>query len=74
MNHMDEIADKTKADLFLLEAKAKRKDSDSFNGALDGGMDNRLRILIYGDMECSENAKTRLLIMIDQIVGVWKYR
>lgn len=70
LNHMDDIADKTKADIFLLEAKAKRKDSDqaSFNGVLEKSMDKRLQIQVYGDMESSENAKTRLLIMIDQIL------
>ena len=67
---MDEIADKTKADIFLLEAKSKRKDSDSisFNNSLDAAKDSRLRIQVYGDMESSENAKTRLLIMIDQLL------
>ena len=67
---MDEIADMTKADIFLLEAKSKRKDSDSisFNNSLDAGKDSKLRIQVYGDMESSENAKTRLLIMIDQLL------
>lgn len=67
---MDEIADKTKADIFMLEAKARRKDSESasFNGSMENSMDTRLRVHIYGDMESSENAKTRLLIMIDQLL------
>lgn len=67
---MDEVADKTKADIFLLEAKARRKDSDSgkFNSVLDVGMDSRLRLQVYGDIESCENAKTRLLIMIDQLL------
>lgn len=67
---MDAIAEQTKADIFLLEAKAKRKDSDSmsFSSTLDNSMDHRLRILVYGDMDNSENAKTRLLIMIDQLL------
>lgn len=70
LHHMDEIADQTKADIFLLESKAKRKDSDSasFSGGMEKSMDNRLRIHVYGDNESSENAKTRLLIMIDQIL------
>nr|OQO15765.1 hypothetical protein B0A51_18330 [Rachicladosporium sp. CCFEE 5018] len=70
MAHMDDIANKTKADIFLLEAKARRKDSESasFNGVSETSMDNRLRIQIYGDMESLENAKTRLLIMIDQLL------
>ena len=67
---MDEIARHTKADLFLLEAKSKRKDSDAtkFSAQVDKSMDTRLRIQVYGDMESSENAKTRLLIMIDQLL------
>jgi hypothetical protein len=67
---MDDIAELTKADIFLLEARTKRKDSDSmsFSGALDQSLDNKLRIQVYGDMENSENAKTRLLIMIDKIL------
>ena len=67
---MDDVAEMTKADIFLLEAKAKRKDSDaaSFSGTAEKGMDHRLRIQVYGDMESSENAKTRLLIMIDQLL------
>ena len=67
---MDEIADKTKADIFLLDAKTNRKDSDSvsFKSVLDKSMDDRLRVLIYGDMDNSENAKTRLLIEIDKLL------
>ncbi|KAK0347916.1 hypothetical protein LTR59_009296 [Friedmanniomyces endolithicus] len=70
LNHVDDIADKTKADIFLLEAKSRRKDSESasFNTALEKSMDKRLQIHVHGDMESSENAKTRLLIMIDQIL------
>ena len=70
LQHMDEIADLTKADIFLLDAKSKRKDSDSasFSGLLDKSMDSRLRIQVFGDLQSSENAKTRLLIMIDQLL------
>ncbi|KAK3703860.1 hypothetical protein LTR37_014183 [Vermiconidia calcicola] len=70
LKHMDDIADLTKADIFLLEAKARRKDSDSasFSGTLDKSMDHKLRIQVYGDMESSENAKSRLLIMIDKLL------
>jgi hypothetical protein len=34
----------------------------------ENGLENRFRVAIYGDMESAEHAKTRLLIMIDQIV------
>ena len=43
-------------------------ESASFNGSLET-MDSRLRCAIYGDMETMEHAKTRVLIMIDQIVS-----
>ncbi|KAK5175578.1 uncharacterized protein LTR77_000717 [Saxophila tyrrhenica] len=71
LQHMDETAQLTKADIFLLEPKSRRKDSDSisFNNALDKSMDNKLRIQVYGDMEGAENAKTRLLIMIDKLLN-----
>jgi hypothetical protein len=67
---MDEIAAQTRADIFLLEAKSRRKDSDSvsFNGGLEKSMDQRLRIQVYSDGESLETAKTRLLIMIDQVL------
>lgn len=66
---MDDIADKTKADLFLLHPKQVDTDSASLHGNLDLSTEGKLRIIIYGDMECCEHAKTRLLIMIDQIVS-----
>lgn len=44
-------------------------ESASFNGNLETGTDSRLRCAIYGDMETMEHAKTRVLIMIDQIVS-----
>jgi hypothetical protein len=70
LEHIDEIAGLTFADIFLLEPKTRRKDSDSvsFKNALDKSMDNRLRISVYGDMESAENAKTRLLILIDKML------
>lgn len=68
LKHMDDISDRTKADLFLLQPKQVDTDSLSVHGNLDMNVENRLRIVIYGDMECCEHAKTRILIMIDQIV------
>jgi hypothetical protein len=44
-------------------------ESASFNGNIDTGMDPRLRCAIFGDLETMEHAKTRVLIMIDQIVS-----
>ncbi|KAG8627557.1 hypothetical protein KVT40_005040 [Elsinoe batatas] len=68
LKHMDEIADKTKADIFLLHPK-QTDESASVHGNLELSTEGKLRVVIYGDMECCDHAKTRLLIMIDQILG-----
>lgn len=67
LNHLDEIAKVTKADIFLLQPKPIDIESASINGTLHDA-EQRLRCAIYGDMESAEHAKTRVLIMIDQIV------
>lgn len=69
LNQLDLISKTTKADIFLLMPKTPDIESASFNGNLDSTMDPRLRCAIYGDLETMEHAKTRVLIMIDQIVG-----
>jgi hypothetical protein len=69
LNQLDLIAKTTKADIFVLMPKQPDIESASFNGNLETGMDSRLRCAIYGDMETMEHAKTRVLIMIDQIVS-----
>lgn len=69
LNQLDLIAKTTKADIFMLYPKPADIESASFNGNLEG-MDNRLRCAIYADMETMEHAKTRVLIMIDQIVRI----
>jgi GTP cyclohydrolase FolE2 len=69
LNQLDVIANSTKADIFLLMPKQPDIESASFNGNLETGLDSRLRCAIYGDMETMEHAKTRVLIMIDQIVS-----
>ncbi|KAF2732141.1 hypothetical protein EJ04DRAFT_441596 [Polyplosphaeria fusca] len=70
--HFDAISKTTKADMFLLMPKQPDIESASFNGNLETGMDPRLRCAIYGDMETMEHAKTRVLIMIDQIANTMK--
>jgi hypothetical protein len=65
---MDDISDRTKADIFLLNPRPMDVDSASIHGTIDSLVENRLRLMIFGDMECCEHAKTRILIMIDQIV------
>jgi hypothetical protein len=69
LQQLDLIAKTTKADIFVLMPKQPDIEAASFNGNLDTGMESRLRCAIYGDMETMEHAKTRVLIMIDQIVS-----
>lgn len=68
LKHMDEIASLTKADVFLLHPRQIEADTASLHGSLETSAEGKLRMVVYGDMECCEHAKTRLLIMIDQIV------
>ncbi|KAF2262164.1 hypothetical protein CC78DRAFT_468652 [Lojkania enalia] len=68
LKQLDLIAQSTKADIFVLSPKQPDIESASFNGNLETGVDSRLRCAIYGDMETMEHAKTRVLIMIDQIL------
>jgi hypothetical protein len=70
LNQLDLISKTTKADIFVLMPKQPDIESASFNGKLETSLDSRLRCTIYGDMESMEHAKTRILIMIDQIVSV----
>lgn len=69
LNQLDLISKATKADIFLLMPKQPDIETASFHGNIDTGMDPRLRCAIYGDLETMEHAKTRVLIMIDQIVS-----
>ena len=70
LEHLDLVAQFTGTDVFLLTPKVTDPDAvgASFNGCGESGLNQRLRIAIYGDTESSEHAKTRILIMIDQIV------
>lgn len=72
LEHMDTLAAYTGTDIFLLTPRLHDADSavvSSYGYASDNGLEQRFRVAIYGDMESSEHAKTRILIMIDQIVG-----
>jgi hypothetical protein len=40
----------------------------SYSGGAETSLDQRYRVNIFGDMESVEHAKTRVLMMIDQIV------
>lgn len=72
LEHLDTLAAYTGTDIFLLTPKIRDTDSaviSSYGYASDNGLDHRFRVAIYGDMESAEHAKTRVLIMIDQIVS-----
>ncbi|KAI9726701.1 MAG: hypothetical protein M1834_008636 [Cirrosporium novae-zelandiae] len=66
--HLDTLAEYTGTDIFLLGPKSVDPEAPSMNGNLVDGLDQRLRVAIYGDLESTEHAKTRVLIMIDQIL------
>ncbi|PKX99158.1 KH domain protein [Aspergillus novofumigatus IBT 16806] len=71
LEHLDTLAAYTGTDIFLLSPKFRDSDSSvvsSYGYASDNGLDHRFRVSIYGDMESAEHAKTRVLIMIDQIL------
>ena len=71
LEHIDTLANFTGTDIFLLNPKTASQEGPglSYGNGDDHRFDQRLRIAIYGDPESSEHAKTRVLIMIDQIVG-----
>ena len=70
LEHINILAKFTGTDIFLLNPRPSDPEapSASYGNSTDQGLDQRLRIAIYGDPESSEHAKTRILIMIDQIV------
>ncbi len=72
LEHLNIIAKFTGTDIFLLSSKPADPDNMSadYVSGTDQSLDQRLRIAIYGDPESSEHAKMRVLIMIDQIVGI----
>lgn len=75
LEHIDILAKFTGTDIFLLNPKPSDLEglASSYGSGADHNFDQRLRIAIFGDPESSEHAKTRVLIMIDQVVGhLWK--
>ena len=71
LEHIDIVAKFTGTDIFLLNPRPQDPEGAdaSYGNGSDVHFDQRLRIAIYGDPESSEHAKTRILIMIDQIVS-----
>lgn len=71
LGQLDEISRLTKADLFLLVPKQPDIETASFNGTLETvNRPQKFKCAIYGDYETTDTAKTRVLILIDRIVGL----
>lgn len=70
LDHLDRIASYTGTDVFLLNPRRKDFEATglSHSGEAETSLDQRHRVMIFGDMESVEHAKTRVLVMIDQIV------
>ncbi|TAQ91086.1 hypothetical protein B7494_g659 [Chlorociboria aeruginascens] len=68
MGQLDFIASFCGVDIFLLGPKFLSP-VDRLNGNGEAGRDQRWRVAIYGDMESTEHAKTRILIFIDVLLG-----
>jgi hypothetical protein len=63
LHWLDDIANVTKADIFLVDPAERSSD-----GGIVINSKEQLKFIIYGDMLTKENAKIRILIMIDQMV------
>ena len=71
LDHIDRIANYTGTDMFLLNPKYTSPEEAGLTcsgGAEISSLDQRYRVTIFGDVESVEHARTRVLIMIDQIV------
>jgi hypothetical protein len=71
LKHIDLIASYTGTDIFLLKPRNANPEiaGASYGGSIENGLHQRYRANIFGDMESVEHAKTRTLMMIDQIVS-----
>lgn len=70
LTHLDRIANYTGTDVFLLEPRGSDPELTglSYSGGAETSLDRRYRVNILGDTESVDHAKTRVLMMIDQIV------
>jgi len=75
LSHIDLCAKYTGTDIFLLKSRADaipQLTTTNSGDGIDSGLDQRYRLNIFGDIESVEHAKTRTLMMIDQIVRMDK--
>ncbi|KAF2402013.1 KH domain protein [Trichodelitschia bisporula] len=68
LRKLDDIAQVTQADIFVLKPKLLDDDA-SINGSITSSNESRLRVVVYGDMLTEEHARIRLLIMVDNLRG-----
>ena len=69
LEHIDLIARYTGTDIFLLRPKSSDSEAIGISYGAENGLDQRFRTMIFGDLESVEHAKTRTLMMIDQIAS-----
>ena len=69
VEHLDQVAVFCGVDIFILGPKFQSPSESLLNGNGEISRDQRWRIAIYGDMESTEHAKTRVLIYIDRLVS-----
>ena len=72
MEHMTYASEFCGVDVFLLGPRLNPA-TTGIDGTVDTAKDQRWRVAIYGDMESTEHAKTRVLIYIDKLVGPFIY-
>ena len=73
LNHIDLCAAYTGTDIFLLKPRADCSSNLAITSSGTGAdtvSDQRYRVNIFGDSESVEHAKTRTLMMVDQIVRI----
>ncbi|KAI5779298.1 hypothetical protein EDC01DRAFT_621705 [Geopyxis carbonaria] len=66
--HLEHLAKYTGTDIFVLRPEESRTGSAG-DPEVDASQGKRLRVKIYGDLESVEHAKTRVLLMIDDMLG-----
>ena len=72
MDHMLQSSEYCGVDIFLLGPRLSPA-TTGIDGTVDTSKDQRWRVAIYGDMESTEHAKTRILIYIDRLVGFFSF-
>lgn len=75
LGHLDSCAKYTGTDLFLLKPRADCGNNLAItsSGNVEPLLDQRYRVSVYGDAESVEHCKTRVLMMVDQIVSWTSY-